>query len=299
MIPAPPVQPPPPQPPAPKLAGPLTVVCEPKDCEVAVEDKYAGSTDHNRKTISGLPPGEVTVQIFADGYDHLTRRVPLQEGKPAEEKFLLKPSMLARQNTGKALVLQAVADLGGIDGVADLGDIEADGTIQWTDSEGKTQQWTVNFNRRPGKNLSATFKTADGQCAASILPQGTKEDCRGGLKNGGDKIAQQATSLFLSYQIQDVLRALLQRPLIASESNENSIESFDKDDSYVLTVNNDGLPTDLTYRIGNNTPIQVRYSNYVSVNKGRYPREMSVGRPDTAPSWVFSLKSVRSRVSRN
>src|SRR5262249_52807856 len=38
-----PVPPKPPEPPAPVTAGPLTVVCEPKDCAVAVGQKYAGA----------------------------------------------------------------------------------------------------------------------------------------------------------------------------------------------------------------------------------------------------------------
>src|SRR5262245_54943247 len=40
MIPPPVAPPPPPQPPAPKIGGPLTIVCEPQDCIVAVDDKY-------------------------------------------------------------------------------------------------------------------------------------------------------------------------------------------------------------------------------------------------------------------
>src|SRR5262245_5829771 len=39
-----PVPPPPPEPPAPKVAGPLTVVCEPKDCSVLLDEKYEGAT---------------------------------------------------------------------------------------------------------------------------------------------------------------------------------------------------------------------------------------------------------------
>jgi hypothetical protein len=241
----------------------------------------------------------VTVQIFADGYEHLTRRIPLQEGKPAEEKFQLKPTMVARQNSAKTSVLEAVASLGGLDGLVDLSDIGVDGTVQWTDSDSYVQQWTVNFNRHPGKNLSATFKSTDGQCTASIQGQTAKQDCRAGLKNGGDKVAKQATSLFLSYQVQDVLRALLQRPLVTSESDDKSIESADKDDSYVLTVNSDGFPTDLIYRIGEEQPIQVRYSNYSTVNKAHYPRQISVGRPGSAPTWVFQLKNVHSRIVRS
>jgi hypothetical protein len=299
LIPPPVAPPPPPQPPAPKIGGPLTIVCEPQDCIVAVDDKYEGPTEHNRKTVSGLHAGDVTVQIFADGYDHLTRRIPLQEGKPAEEKFQLKPGMVVRQNNAKASVLGAVASLGGLDGLVDLSDIEVDGTVQWTDSDSDVQQWTVNFNRHPGKNLSATFKSTDGQCTASIQGQTAKQECRAGLRNGGDKVAKQATSLFLSYQIQDVLRTLLQRPLMTSESDDKSIESADKEDSYVLTVDSDGFPTDLLYRIGDDQPIQVRYSNYSTVNKAHYPRRISVGRPGSAPTWVFQLKNVHSRIVRS
>ena len=176
---------------------------------------------------AGLHPGDVTVQVFADGYEQLTQRIQLTEGKPAEQQFLLKPSLLARQNSARASVLKALASLGSIDGVAELTDIDVDGTMQWTDSDGKVQQWTVAFNKHPGRNLSATFKTSDGQCTASISAQTTKQDCKGALKNGGDKIAEQASTVFLSYQLQDVLHALVQRPVVASEADENRVESID------------------------------------------------------------------------
>ncbi len=63
MIPVPPVPPPPPKPPAPKVAGALTVICEPKDCAVIVDDKYIGATSENQKTLTGLHAGDVTVEV--------------------------------------------------------------------------------------------------------------------------------------------------------------------------------------------------------------------------------------------
>ena len=299
MIPAPVLPPSPAQPPAPKPAGPLTIICQPKDCVFAIDDRYEGSTEHNRKTVSGLHPGDVTVQVFADGYEQLTQRIQLSEGKPAEQQFLLKPSLLARQNSARASVLKALASLGSIDGIAELTDLEVDGTMQWTDSDGKVQQWTVAFNRHPGRNLSATFKTSDGQCTASIAAQTSRADCKGALKNGGDKVAEQASTVFLSYQLQDVLHALVQRPVVASEADENRVESMDTADSYVLTVGEDGLPAELVYQIGDKAPIQVRYSNYSNVNKGRYPHQIAIGRVNSAPVWVFNLKTVHSRIVRN
>lgn len=303
MIPVPPPPappPPPPEPPAPKVAGPLTVVCEPKDCAVVVDDKYEGPTDQNRKTVSGLRPGEATIRVFADGYERLTRRIQLEEGKPAEETFSLKRTTLVRQERASVSLLKAVASLGGADALAELGDIEGSGTMQWTNSSGSVEEWTMTFNKRIGRDLAAIFKTKDGQCTASILAQTAKQECKGELKNRGDKIADQATSLFLSYQLQDVIHALLRRTLMASETNDNRIESFDTKDSYVLTIGNDGVPTDLVYRIGEDaTAIHIQYSNYLNLNKGRYPGRISMGRLNNDPAWVFTLKTVRSKVVRN
>jgi hypothetical protein len=299
MIPAPPPPPRPPEPPAPKVAGPLTVVCEPADCLVVVGEKYEGATNQSRKTVSGLRPGETTIQVFLEGYEPLERRVVLDEGRAVEEKFSLKRSALVRDKTGRAAVLRTLAALGGVDGFVDLADFEGNGTMQWTNSAGMAELWPVTFNKRAGKNLTMTFKIPDGQCTASLMGQTAKQECRGGLKNGGDKIAEQGTSLFMSYQLQDVIDALLLRPLMASETDDNRVESIDAKDSYVLTIGKDGLPTDLVYRIGDAAaPIHVQYSNYLNLNKGRYPGRISVGRLNSAPAWIFTLNSVRSRVTR-
>jgi hypothetical protein len=145
-----------------------------------------------------------------------------------------------------------------------------------------------------------TFKSDGGQCTASILAQTVKQECRGGLRNGGDKIADQGTSLFLSYQPQDVLNTVLNRPVLASESDDNRLESVDAKDSYVLILGDHGLPAGLIYKIGDSgQPIYVEYSNYMNLEKGRYPRRISIGRLNSAPAWVFTLNNIRSRAFRN
>jgi len=295
MIPSPP---PAPEPPAPKMAGPLTVVCEPKDCVVVVAEKYAGPTTESRKTVNGLPPGEASVEVFADGYERVTRRIQLEADQPKEEKFQLKRSPLVRQHSGSASLVKAVTSLGGPDGIAELADIEGSGMLQWTNSSGQVEEWAITFNKRIGRNLTTTFKSKDGQCTASVLAAATKQECRGGLRNGGDKIAEQGTSLFLSYQPQDVIQALFTRSLIASESDDNVVESVDAKDLYVLTLASNGLPADLVYRIREDMPIHVQYSNYLTLDKGRYPGRIAIGRLNSAPTWVFTLTSIRSRVGR-
>jgi hypothetical protein len=295
MIPVPPT---PPAPPGPKVAGPLEVVCEPKDCSVVVEDKYRGTTAQNKTTVSGLVAGEVVVRVFADGYEDVSRRILLEEGKPAEAKFSLKRMESIRQQSAGASMLRAITTLGGTDGMAELGDIEGDGVVAWTDSDGNVQEWPMTFKKRVGKDLATTFKTREGQCTASISAQSTEHQCRGGLRGSGENIAAQATLLFLSYQLQDVMQALLNRPLIASETSDDRLESSGPRDAYQLTLGPDGLPIDLTYRTGEqDVPIRVQYSNYMKLPNALYPGRTAIGRVNAAPVFIFTIKNIRTNLA--
>jgi hypothetical protein len=299
MIPPPPAPPVPPKPPEPKIAGALTVVCEPVDCVVVVKDKYEGVTEQGRKNVSGIQAGAVNVEVFADGYEHVTRSVPMEEDKPREEKFSLKAGSALRQQNAKATLLKVMSAFGGADGFAELADIEGTGSMQWTASNGGVEQWPMTFNKRVGRDLVITFKPREGQCNGSIAAKVVKAECRGGLRNSGEKIAEQGTSLFLSYQLQDVLNTLMARPLTMSQADESRVESPDSQDSYVFTVGKDGLISDLIYRIGEDPPIRIQYSNYFTVNRSRYPGRIAMGRLNAEPTWVFAINSVRSRIGRN
>jgi hypothetical protein len=242
----------------------------------------------------------VTLEVFADGYERMSRKTQLEEGKPLEEKFSFKRSAITRQQSASASLLKALANLGGTDGLAELGDIEGSGMMEWMNNAGQVEQWMLTFNKRIGRDITVTYKTKDGQCTASIVGQTAKQDCRGGLRNGGEKIAEQGTSLLLSYQLQDIIQALVKRPLMASETDDNRLESADAKDTYVLTLGNDSLPADLVYRIGTaDAPIHVQYGNYTNVNRARYPGRLAVGRLNSPPVWIFTLINVRSRVLNN
>jgi hypothetical protein len=296
MIPAPPAPPPPP---APKIAGSLTVICEPLDCSVIVNDMYKGMTAGNRQVIDGLQPGEAALKVFADGYDSLSRQVQLQEGAPLEERFVFKRSEAVRRQAAGVALLNAVAELGGIDGFGHMGDFEGDGVVHWADTDGDVQEWTMTFTKRAGRDLAMTFRTREGQCTASILAQTAKQDCRSGLRNGGEGIAEQAASLFLSYQPQDVLQTLMERPLLAGETDDKRLESANGADTYTLTIGSDGLPADLVYQIGEgNAPIHVQYSNYINLNTGRYPSKIAIGRLNSPAVWTFTVNTLRSRLTQ-
>src|SRR5262249_1421160 len=114
----PPDEPPPPKEvvPVKKVAGPLNVVCEPKDCLVIV-DGYRGVPTQNKTTVTGLEPGEVVVQVVADGYEGTSRKISVEEGKPSEAIFRLKRTDVSRQQAASVSMLKSLASLGGMDGI--------------------------------------------------------------------------------------------------------------------------------------------------------------------------------------
>ena len=297
---------PPDEPPAPKVeapvnkvAGPLNVVCEPKDCLVIV-DAYTGLTVQNKTTVTGLKPGNVVVQVFAEGYDGASEKISLKEGAPFEAKFRLKRTELSRQQAASVSMLKSLAALGGMDGMAEFANFEGDGVVNWTDSAGKSQEWPMTFKKRIGKDLIMTFKTKEGQCTASITGQSVKQECKSNLKGSGENLAAQASSLFLSYQLQDVMQTLVDRPLLASETSDDHLESPGNRDTYLLTLDAAGLPVDLIYESDQGkteVPIQVQYSNYLKLNKARYPGRVAIGRMNTVPVFVFTITSIRTNAT--
>jgi hypothetical protein len=298
---SPPSPPPPPKIEAPvnKVAGPLNVMCEPKDCLVIV-DSYRGTTSQNKTTVTGLKTGDVVVQVVADGYESASQKIVLAEGQPSEAKFRLKRTNLSRQQAASVSLLKSLAALGGMEGMAEFADVEGDGVLNWTDSAGKAQEWPMTFRKRIGKDLRITFKTKEGQCTSSILAQSTKQECNRGLKGSGEQLAAQATSLFLSYQLQDVMQALLNRPLIASEASDDHLESAGDRDAYSLTLDPASLPVDLIYQSDQgktDIPIQVQYANYLKVNRALYPGRVAIGRMNAAPVFVFNITNMRTNVT--
>jgi hypothetical protein len=99
-----------------------------------------GRRKRNRKTIERLRPSETDVLVFAEGYGQLTRRILLEEGKPAEEKFSLTRTMPARSDIARSMLLKAIGNLGGVDGLIELGDLEDAGDMQWTNSSGMIER---------------------------------------------------------------------------------------------------------------------------------------------------------------
>src|SRR5262249_25723896 len=114
-------------------------------------------------------------------------------------------------------------------------------------------------------------------------------------------IAEEAAMLFLRYQIEHVLDEILTRISGFSLGDGGKrLEISGSYDSYVLTLDNDRLPTELLHSLTEKAQdaVKVKYSNYTRLGKARYPAQMEINRVNRTGMWVFTFSSLKSYSNR-
>ena len=296
-VPAPPVRPPVAVPPAPKFSGPITIKCEPVDCLVVINDKFYGPTQQKQKIVTEVSPGQATIQVFSERYQAKVQKLELVEARPIEVPFALELREDIHLWMVKDSLFEIIRAIGGIDGVSSLGEFEGEGTMDWTDSTGQMQHWPMTFRKRSGRDLSLAFKPRGGQCLVSILGETQERECKGKLKNLAEGVTEQAATLFLSYQVQDVLSHLLTRVSgVSAVGDGTRLEISGSDDSYTLDLGSDRLPNELSYSRADNPDgaVKVKYSDYIYVGKARYPARMQIAPVNGKSEFVFAMRTIRS-----
>ena len=284
-------------PPAPKFSGPITIKCEPVDCLVVINDKFYGPTQQKQKIVTEVPPGEATIQVFSEHYQAKVQKLDLVEAQPSEVPFALELGEDIHLWMVKDSLLEIIRAIGGIDGVSSLGEFEGEGTMDWTDSTGQIQHWPMTFRKRSGRDISLAFEARGGQCLVSILGETQERECKGKLKNLAEGVTGQAATLFLSYQVQDVLSHLLTRVSGLSAIGDGTrLEISGSSDSYTLDLGPDRVPNELSYSRANNPDgaVKVKYSDYIYVGKARYPARMRIAPVNGRSEFVFAMNKIRS-----
>ena len=298
LIPKPKPQPvaPPPVAEAPKVAGPFRVTCEP-DCYIVINDRYYGLTEAHVKVLPALPPGNSTIQVFNNGYDPQTQKILLQEGRPAEARFQLTLTAESRLDKGQRFALDALRAIGGFQAVALLQEFEGDGSLEWKDEKGTTQQGTMKFTKNRDQELQLEVKTKDGgSCTSLVSGETSKDSCKGSLKNS-EKVVSAAAANLLLYEVQNVIASFLSgTPTLVGTSAAQQIEIPRGDGSYVLTLDEDKLPAELVHMRRGPTPsvIRVRYFDYGKISSGKYPTHLQVS-VDGNAIYTFTINGVSTR----
>jgi hypothetical protein len=297
-IPAPKPQPAAPPPvAAPKVAGPFRVSCEPTDCFIVINDRYYGLTESHSKVVSDLTTGTATIQVFNNGYDPQTQKIPLQEGQTAEARFRLSLTPEAQFDKGQRFALDAMRAIGGFQAVSLLQEFQGDGNLEWKDEKGMVQQGTMKFTKNRDQELQLEFKTKDGSCTSLVSSNTTMTNCKGSLKGGSEKFVSTAASDLLLYEVQNVIASFLSgTPTVVGSASEQVIHLQRGDASYDLTLDQDKLPVELVHTRQGSTPsvTNVRYLDYGKISSGKYPNHLQVSMDGNA-TYTFTINGVSTR----
>ncbi|MBZ5619474.1 MAG: hypothetical protein LAQ69_12235 [Acidobacteriia bacterium] len=286
---------PPPPPPPPVLGGPLTIFCEPTDCEVIVNNHYYGRTEGRKKVVSDLSPGEAEIRVGGDGLEPETKRIPLTEAAPRNEPFTLRPNLAARRQDGRRLLLSVVSAFGGVQGLAVPANLAGQGKATVLDGDKQAQEWQMSFSQ--GWNV-VSMKFVDsklGECTTTVSVGKPPSGCTGKLTRPKDEAPlKNAAATFGKYQIHTVLAELLGREVVASPDSAGKIETDSGPDSYAVSLNDKGLPSEIVYREKPDaSPIKIAYQDYAPAEGHPYPRRITISGPSAEkPLADFAVTSI-------
>jgi hypothetical protein len=301
LIPAPPPLPPPP-PPLPKVSGPLTIACQPSKCEVIVNDHYYGVTEDGPRVIKDIPAGMASIQVRSDGFEPEMRSVNLPEGSSHGENFVLRPTLTLRRQRGYSLLVRVVSAFGGVEGLAAISEMSGVGTAALPDEDQQLREWEMRFVGRQGWP-SMRFLSSQVECEAPASADVPTATCEGKPKKAKleatrkaklEATTAKAAELFRDSQFATLLARLLTRAVIESDSEVRKIETEGGPDSFLLSLDDQGLPTEIVYRAKPDAePLTIRYSKYLMENRLRYPGRIEVlESPNEKPLAVFTIGSV-------
>ena len=119
--------------------------------------------------------------------------------------------------------------------------------------------------------------------------------CAGKLKRPKDEaLLKNAAAAFGKYQIHTVLAELLGREVVASPDSAGTIETDGGPNSYEISLNDKGLPSEVVYREKADAgPVKIAYSDYAPAEGHPYPMRITISDPSAeTPLADFAVSSI-------
>jgi hypothetical protein len=297
--------------PTPPAGGNLVLKCSPAECNVSIDGKLRGSTANGILQIKGLPPKQTVVDFEKDGYIGVQKTIAIAPGADVSNEVRLEPSEATKTQFGADLLSMTVQALGGDPGLADVASLSASGAAVVWNKDGQRTDWTFNTLLKLPKMVLFDLESSSGKFWVSLIDDkyksGGDRSKLGGLFGGSsaDKsrppgIEEFDTSLRLFRDFQ--VSALIGR--MRGSGYRVSADSGDPDDqgqfhlrsagnaeTYEVTLGREKLPILMKYEseLGLGTGLEIVYSDYVEVGKGKYPSTTEIKLAD-APHHGIEIK---------
>jgi hypothetical protein len=288
----------PPLPPKPSLAGPLTIACEPANCEIVVNDRYYGEAEQGQKTINGLPAGPAIVRVSGPLREAEVRKTELQPDAAHREMFALRPVAEIRSVAGRELLNRTIRSLGGVEGLDMIAELEGHGAVEVKGPDGDSQEWTLHFVQR-WDEVTLRLAGKKGECTASIDTGPAEAACKGKLRGSPDEV--QAARIVLSFhrsQLAATLGRLVTASVTSASGAKPAFEAEADGVSYRVEVGGQNLPAAMIYRPRKDVPaVKAEFSDYIEIEGARFPKEVAVTEAEDGKdrTTVFHLSEVKSR----
>jgi hypothetical protein len=287
-----------PPPAKPAYAGPLTIACQPANCEIVVNDRYYGEAKQGEKTIDGLPAGPTVLRVSGSLMEAEVRNTDLPPEAAHREAFALRPVAEIRSAAGRDLLNRTIRALGGVEGLNTMAEFEGRGTVEVKTGDSDPQEWTLNFQQK-WDEVSLRLVRQKGECTATIHTGPAEATCKGKLRGSPDEV--QAARIALSFhrsQLAAALGRLVTANVTSASGTKAAFQAETDGASYRVEVGEQNLPVEMIYRPRKDVPpVKAEFSDYTEMEDTRFPQQIVLTEPDDGKdrSTVFRFSEVKSQ----
>lgn len=275
------------------LAGPVTIVCSPPECEVGVLGISRGMTEGGVKVIEGLPPEKTYIEASKDGYEGAQVEVHLEPRIPIRRHIILTPTASTKEKFGSQLFARMIEALGGDPGLREMQSLVGSGAAIWQDSEGKRIEWALAVRLRLPDSAYWEMSGAGAKwwvsrsAGHSKFGEKKRTPFSGGKLKGSREAIEGENSVgrFLAYQLPVVAQRIREDKmrLLATEAHPSGSAGVDlraesAGDTYTIGLAPDLTPRRIVYQSasGVDSGLEVLYSDFRAAGTARYPMSMAV-----------------------
>jgi hypothetical protein len=288
--------------PTPAPSGNLVLKCSPAECTISIDGRPRGSTKRGTLEIKGLRQKEVVVDFEKDGYIGQQKTIAIIDGKDVSGAAELEATEATKEQFGADLLSMTIQALGGDAGLKDLASLSASGAAVVWNKDGQRSDWTLNTLLKLPDMALFDLQGSVANFWLSLV--GDKYKSGGDRKKLGELLGAGSTDknrspgggefdsslrIFRDFQVSALVARMRSSGFRASaisreadDKGESHLRAAGNAEVYEVTLDNDKFPTRMMYEseLGLGTGMEIVYSNYKDVGKGKYPLTMVIKLPD-------------------
>lgn len=278
-------------PPTPKKdpMGTVSLTCAPAECDISLDGTPIGTTQDGKLELKKRP-GKLVIDFSAKGYIGHQSTLMVEADRTVPVSMVLEPSRVTLEAFGADLLKKVVQSVAGDDGLRELTNVQATGSLTVWTKEGSSVRWTLFMRNNPDRAL---FQAKAGSILHEIAFTGSEFTASKNLK-GQDALDLPTDLGFIrDYQISAVLARVSgpQFKVVANHPLPTPDEEFplvaeNGTEKISMSLDSDLRPQKvrITTATGVGSAL-ISYSDYFKGQKAYFPKTVQI-KPDAAPHGI-------------